>query len=392
MAELIYLFGAGVNQNISWREMQPPLASNFFQVASKSNKFTSEEYLRRINPLYKYISEHWGVDRDYLSNTPFNLEDLFTFLQIEMDEADREEAWDRYAHVAGIDFLLKYFLAEYLSEFDHVAITSALMRRFGDIIYSEKPTILTFNYDCIIETLLEAASGVNANIPQSLLSEPNSEEIPDDELPYSHHNWNRPLAYGISFSEVQLQRAGLSTYVEGKRFYGHPRNQLYSWRILKLHGSLNWFQYLPVRKYPALNTAEEKLPDEKLEGVLLFNGHWWFVEPPDFQGWLLDPLIITPVLYKDRFYKHKVFSEIWKQALNELSGCKRLVVIGYSFPQSDFHIKKLLLNAFRQEQLKDLVVVNPDTNTAKTAKELTRYRKEVLVCRDLEEYLGSHNK
>ena len=393
MAELVYLLGAGVNQGISWRGTKPPLATNFFQVASRSEKFTNEMYMTRIAPVYDYISQHWGMSRDDLQNKPFNIEDLFTFLQLEMDDANRLKDRERHSHAASVNYLLVSFLAEYLSEFELAPVMSEVMRRFGETIYHEQPTILTFNYDCIVEELLKSASGVNVNPPQSFLTGIDTpEEIPYDELPYSHHNWNIPLAYGIRFDQVQLQRAGLSTYTEGKRFYGHPKNQIYPWKILKLHGSLNWFRYVPVRKYLAFSPSEEKLPEEKLEEVLLLNGHWWFAEPPDFHGWYIEPLIITPVLYKAQFFEHPLFSNIWSQARTELSGCKRLVIIGYSFAPSDFHTKKLLLDAFHKEPPEDLVIINPDARIVNTIKELTRFKKPVLLCKDMEEYLISHNK
>lgn len=389
MSEFVYLLGAGANQLVSdWDGLKPPLANNLFQMALQSDRFRGEHYSNRVAPIYDYISRYWKMSTDDLRSSPFNLEDCFTVLQLQRSEAGRAENYEGYARLAGIEFLLESLLAEYLSEFETFAVTSDLMRRFGAIVYRERPILLTLNYDCIFEAVIETASGVNVNIPQSFRGGPDEEgEVPDDDLPYSHCNWNRPLAYGIKFDNVQLQRAGLSTYVEGSRFYSHPENKLYSWRILKLHGSLNWFQYLPIRKYPSFDPSDKELPEEKLREVLLIRGHWWFAEPPDFQGWLLKPLIITPVLYKEEFYLHPVFSNIWRQAQNELSTCKRLVVIGYSFAPTDFPIRKLFLEAFCENSLEELVVVNPDTSVVQTVKELSHFNKPVLVCRDLEEYL-----
>jgi hypothetical protein len=389
MSEIIYLLGAGVNQIVTdWDGLKPPLANNFFRMALRSEKFKGEHYSERIAPLYDYISHFWKKNRDDLQNEPFNLEDCFTMLQLQRNEAGRKEDHKEYDRLAWLEFLLKSFLAEYLSEFETFAVTSDQMREFGAVIYREHPTILSLNYDCVIEAAIETASGVNTNVPQSFHGGPNEEgKITDDELPYSHCNWNRPLGYGIKFDYVQLQRAGLSTYAEGSRFYGHPANKLYSWKTLKLHGSLNWFQYLPIRKYQSFDPAEQKLPEERLKEVLLIEGHWWFSEPPDLGGWILDPLIITPVLYKEQYYENPPFSDIWRQAREELSTCKRLIMIGYSFAPTDFSTRKLLLEAFSENPLRELIIVNPDTSVVRIAKELSHFGKPVLVCRDLEEYL-----
>jgi len=272
-----------------------------------------------------------------------------------------------------------------LSEFELVSFASNEMSEFGSIIYKERPTILTLNYDCIIEAAINTASGLNANIPLSLFTI--DKGVKDDEVPYSHFNWNRPLAYGFRFDYIELQRPGVSKYVDGNQFYAHPTNKLYSWKILKLHGSLNWFHYLPMRKYPYSNSGEQNLSEEKLKEVLLVNGHWWLTQPPDLNGWILDPLIITPVLYKDQYYQNQPFPYIWRQAYNELSACKRLVIIGYSFPPTDFSVRKLLLESFCENTLKELVIVNPDETIASIASDLTHFNSHVLVCRNLEEYL-----
>lgn len=393
MSQIVYLLGAGANQVISdWNGLKPPLNNNFFKMALQSQKYGEAHYLNKITPVYDYISRYWKKSIDDLKNTYFNLEDCFTMLQFQRNDAERAEEHDEYVKLTRIEFLLESFLAEYLSEFEISSVLSDSMRDFGRLIYREQPTVITFNYDCILESAIESASGVNTYIPQSFQGGSfEQEEVLDDELPYSHCNWNRPLAYGINFDEIQLQRAGLSTYVDGNRFYSHHENRLYSWTILKLHGSLNWFQYLPIRKYPSFGLSEEKLPEEKLGEVLLINGHWWFSDPPDFQGWLLNPLIITPVLHKEQSYRHPLFSKIWRQAHKELSTCKRLVVVGYSFSVTDFSIRKLLLEALCETSLEELIVVNPDTSIVQIIKELSHFNKPVLVCRDLEEYLRLYN-
>jgi len=383
MSETVYLLGAGVNRHIDWHGLWPPLVDDFFRMALRSEKFNNEHYFERIARVYDYIRDVWKKNRSDLENEPFNLEDCFTMIQLEQAEAEREGDHNEYGRLAGVEFLLVSFLAEYLSEFEVAAITSDIMREFGTVLYREEPSILTVNYDCIIESIIESASGVNSNIPGSF----KEGGVADDELPYSHMNWNRPLSYAIKFDQVQLQRAGLPTYVDGDRFYSHPANRLYSWKLLKLHGSLNWFRYVPIRKYHSLDASELKLPEERLREVLLINGRWWFTEPPDFQGWLLEPMIITPVLYKEHYYQNMPFPDIWREAREELSRCKRLVIIGYSFAAGDFSIRKLLLDAFREDHLRELVVVNPDTSVVKKAKELSHFDKPVLVCSSLEEYL-----
>ena len=73
------------------------------------------------------------------------------------------------------------------------------------MIYTEKPAVLTFNYDTLLESAIESASHVRAKAPASLPRKNTIIDVSDEELSYSHFNWNRPLAYGVKFDEVELQ-------------------------------------------------------------------------------------------------------------------------------------------------------------------------------------------
>ena len=387
--ETVYLLGAGFNKSVNdWHGLKPPLATNFFQTVLKSEKYQTEYYSEKVRCVYEYIEKYWKKSKDDLLNQPFDLEDCFTFLELQYYESEKDGNSDKAAELATIYFQLKSMLAEFLSEFELFGHTSDLLRYFGKQIYKEMPTVITFNYDCILETAIESASQVRGEIPDSFHGAPNgNNDVPDEELPYSHYNWNRPLGYGFKFDEVQLQRAGISTYVDGHRFYNHPENNLHNWKILKLHGSLNWFRYLTIRKYPLFPGKEGQLPPEKLKDVILINGHWWFNEPPDRNGWIIDPLIITPTLYKEKFYQERLFSDLWNQAKSHLKKCARLIVIGYSFSPTDFAVKKMILEAFEDNKLDNLIVVNPDTSVVRTIKELTHFTKPTSVCYDLKEFL-----
>jgi len=390
LAEIVYLLGAGANQSVEdWHGLRPPLATNFFQAALRCDKYSGDHYSERIRPVYEYIDQYWRKTKSQLQTDPFDLEEVFTLLEQQRAEAEWQQDGEQFRRLATTEFLLQSFLAEFLAEFEYHAVTSETMRRFGAILYGEKPTILTFNYDCILERIIESAFGVRSEIPAAFRGRPNERgEVTDEEIPYSHYNWNRPLAYGVEFAEVELQRAGLGTYVDGARFYGHPQNMLYPWPVLKLHGSLNWFRYLPIRKYPVVGGPEPQLSEERRRGVVLIRGHWWFAEPPDRDGWLLDPLLITPTLDKQRFLRQPIFIELWNRARAELSSCKRLVIIGYSFPPTDFSTKRLFLEAFKDNSPQELVVVNPDMSVVPIVKELSHFDRPVVVCRDLEEYVA----
>jgi hypothetical protein len=201
-------------------------------------------------------------------------------------------------------------------------------------------------------------------------------------------NWNRPLGYGVKFDQVQLHRAGTPAFASGKRFYAHPSNQLYSPPLLKLHGSINWFIYTEVKK---LSFIENVVVGEKKGQTLLFRGNWWFNNPPDLNGIIIYPVIITPIINK-QIRQAPIISVVWQKAKEELTGCKRLVVGGYSFPTSDFHARRLLLEAFSEHSLEEIIVIDPDASIAQLVKNLCHFKKPVLTCKDLDGFITLYNR
>ena len=88
MAELVYLLGAGANQTVAdWHGLRPPPANNFFEIALQSDKFSDKVYSERIAPVYDYIFHFWKKSQGDLRNEPFGLEDCFTMLQLQQNEA-----------------------------------------------------------------------------------------------------------------------------------------------------------------------------------------------------------------------------------------------------------------------------------------------------------------
>lgn len=393
MSETVYLLGAGVNQSLKdFDNLSPPLISNLFQIALAKRKYSDESYAHQIQLVYDYIEKYWKKSKSDLSEAPFDLEQCFTLLERQEDEAYERDP-EEYKKLKTIEFRLESLLAEVLSEFEHSGF-SLEMHNFGRILIHEKPTIITFNYDCILESAIESASGVNPSVPDEFRQWKPFEqtEIPEGLLPYSHHNWNRPLGYGIIFDEVQLHQAGVSKYVDERRFYSHPKNKLYPCPILKLHGSLNWFRYIPIASSPMIPGEETPSLGEKEKHIILVEGHWWFNEPPDHNGWYIDPIIITPVLYKDRFFREQPFIRIWGMARNALSKCKRLVVVGYSFSPSDFSTRQLLLEALTANNLEELVVVNPNVEVVRVVKDLCHCKAGAVWYKDLKEYVHAFAK
>jgi hypothetical protein len=126
--------------------------------------------------------------------------------------------------------------------------------------------------------------------------------------------------------------------------------------------------------------------------IVLSERLYWFNKPLALDGWLLDPLIITPTLYKAAQFSEAVYEKIpglWEKAKSALSSCKKLVVIGYSFPPTDFATKRLCLEAFSDNQMNELIIVNPDDVVVQKVKNLCHFERTTQVFDKLDKFLSN---
>jgi len=385
VADTVFLLGAGVNRGIRSLDglRQPPLSTDFFQHALGGGRTATEAYRQKLAPLFEYIARYWKLSLEDLQRQPFDLEACYTLLELQSREHRARDNREELVRLAEIRFRLTALLAEYLSDFEYAGVLKDSFRRFSAFILAGKAAVLTFNYDTILEAAIELASGVNAAMPPSFRGgPPESGEVPEEELPYSHCNWNRPLAYGVRFDRVQLQRAGLTTLVPGARFYAHPANAIYPTPFLKLHGSVNWFFNTGVPRFPFVERTQ---PPPNVGETVLYRPSWWFNEPPDLGGYILDPILLTPGITK-LLEQHAMIEAIWERARTELAACRRLIVGGYSFPPTDFHARRLFLEAFQDRSPDEVTVINPDTGVVQIVKDLCHFKRPVLACRDVDEF------
>lgn len=398
----VYLLGAGFNQFLEdFDEITPPLAKDFFKKALRKRKFKDEVFLEKMGDLFSYIQKFWRYDISELKTNDLDLEEVFTLIQLQIEKYKFQNNKKELKRLVDISFKLEALFSEVLSDFSPVNPRKPegylMLIKLGKILLSQQPTIITFNYDTLLEDGMASASGV-ANPPQSYIqkSRNSSRKLPASLVKYSHANWNPVLAYGFEFDYVSLPQAGVPQMVKRDDYYGEKLNSLYKMKILKLHGSLNWMEVaapLDNRAWSDENHFSWKEFPAKIhkkEGIIYNNSRWHFGMPPLLGTWLLRPKIITPVLYKDTFYARHPFPNLWEDALIALKQCKRLVVIGYSFPPTDFSTKMLFLEAFSKNSLDELVVVSPDSsgNVKKVVKNLTHFSKQIKWHKSIQDYIS----
>lgn len=389
------MLGSGVNQEIyAPGNISPPMINNFFNVAYRINS-RFNDYDDKLEQVYKYIKKFWRKEKQDLRNCKFDLEECFTLLQLQLYEAVEEGNLTEFENLDTVQRILLSFFIEVMNEFQHHIDESEIFLNFGKILLMQQPHIITFNYDVFVEKAIEIASGRNS--PHRYVQE-FQEKLTEVELGLCSQNsewkWNMPLAYDLRFDEIQLRDGSIGNhekYISGKIFY--KNNIQYHSKILKLHGSINWYTYVndsPNFRYDK-DTIERMYTARKDQ--LIMQDPVWFLPMSDLP-WhrnqlFIRPMITTPIMYKqfssDNVTK-KVYGNQWNKSKELLSKCKKLIIIGYSFPTTDFYSKKLILESTYDNILSELTIVNPDSNTVKYIQNLIPHKKLTIFC-DLKDFV-----
>jgi NAD-dependent SIR2 family protein deacetylase len=174
-------------------------------------------------------------------------------------------------------------------------------------------------------------------------------------------NWDTILEKLFRINSKKILRVGVKPEISNEE-------QL---RIIKLHGSIDWLH--------CNNCGSLIIIPENEVGDCLFKDKiqaqckkcMW---PEDDSKVVLSPAIITPTMFKA--VDSDIFVSIWSEAAKELSGADRIIFVGYSLPIADFEIRYLLKKNIRANTKIDVVLHHnnkPKKSTISYEPE-TRYR------------------
>lgn len=195
---------------------------------------------------------------------------------------------------------------------------------------NRRDTIITFNYDLLIEESLQALAV--------------------------------PFGYGCEVSRDKSAETMVRTDVEAKI------------QVLKLHGSISWTAFSNYLFSPdeeehharplQLGQAEDwELPTSKgYPGPRVFGSY------SELRAKRLHPLLVPPTWRKDIGVD---LSATWQAAVTELRTATRIIMLGYSVPPTDQHFKFLLAAGLQDNiSLRKVFFVNPALAEPETGKQL----------------------
>jgi hypothetical protein len=208
-------------------------------------------------------------------------------------------------------------------------------------------------------------------------------------------NWDCVLENAIYWfldqcggNKVDIDYCCYTTPLEGTSRHTPSINQkavgLFNTKFIKLHGSVNCVLCPNCnRLYTGLGATRE-LFNEYIAGKICprcyrvrdVDGSTALNEP------VLEPLIISPTFIKE--FNNAHIQMIWHNAYIDLCEAKKVVFIGYSLPEADYHLRTLLKRAIRKDA--ELVVVL--TKKDKSPRHCVNHIREKYAASRYEAFFG----
>lgn len=388
----VIILGAGASLGSSLKQ-KPPIVKNFIKKGEELN--LTDKY----SILWRFLAK-WGYSFHNLLEGEVDIEEVYSMLSIFSSglwHKNHNEMLNEIEGNTGFSFitpsdLLESLILEILNPCSMEALNKTCI--YHDQLFrklKKGDSIISFNYDLIADASL-----------------------------YKNQKWSEFTGYGFISSEINYdyfyKYKYLNTLYKGYNFKNNSiQNKLSDILLLKPHGSLNWIQEPTEREsIKSLlnnNIHETKLPNyqeillklqaNKLKKIIVnsFNnilrkGLAYMPPLPSEAKNIIDEMyenanlfgkasleedkiinyrdygsfIIPPNIYKlTNFIYPKELIEIWSKIKLSLIFARRILIVGYSFRETDLHFKTLFNHSIFNNKTKDLKigVINPDEGIVK---------------------------
>lgn len=330
MKKTVLIIGAGISRaavGSAAPAKRPPLDTDFFDIASRIYPKLTKDILDCLNDLVG----------DYANTLQSSLEASATYLYIKAIDSSLGSPY--HTSFLNLLTLLSAVLAKNTN--DLKLGPRSLLYRFllGELRQAGAPenmTVITFNYDTLIERTLE-------------------------EIDNHGHagTFSFPGCYRLSGHTRVQSVAGEPRFVTEE----YDNNGV---GVLKLHGSMNW-QSTHTSSTPtpsALFSTRRKL--HILNSPNVVPSLSWKRKKRTVY---MQPVIIPPISGK-RNMMHQELLQIWDEAAKRLGEADRVVLAGYSCPPLDLEARILLSENLRLKGNKKVYVIDPNPSIAATYVEL----------------------
>ncbi|MGD0985471.1 MAG: hypothetical protein ABSA65_16915 [Acidimicrobiales bacterium] len=208
---------------------------------------------------------------------------------------------------------------------------------FLSVAHHRGATLITLNYD----TVVEVAVASYGHWLEALRRRVTPDDILGDLPP---RGWP---GQGAGFESVRrpIQMIGMFSGVQHQ-----PAPHGSTFRLLKLHGSLDWY-------WSPGDSSGATLRRTTVQSRFGAPRDDW--EQRDREAPGLEPFIVPPTATKSAYYTNPITRWAWSHAAQAMHEAERISLVGYSFPQTDLVMSGMVADAARSRRVA-FEIVNQD--------------------------------
>ena len=285
--------GAFSHVNVHRKRLKAPLNGDFFSVA---------DTFARAHTAGGFRSSLLRLRKVFRSELPVRgvptMEEAFSLLYVSKDFPEIYRSGHGRQRSAGTRREIRDFLKLAIGTL--VTISRLAKNTLYDELASlveNSETVITLNYDTLLDSALATAG------------------------------WNPQVGYCLSGSASKF-RWKIPKSTLNVRYRGV--------KLLKLHGSLNWFAR---GSYRQLGRVFDSKPTRIADPARM----------NEMNGFIRQ---IVPPIY-GKFFAHKHWQQIWTRAYEDLLQAETIVVVGCSLVDTDFHLRALFGRVVANRRSKD---------------------------------------
>jgi hypothetical protein len=339
----------------------PPLDADFFvktELLAKSKPAVSSELKNFLDRLKQ--DGHFASPLPPLSAP---LEQFFADVYYEVASQRRAGAFDVLVALMRLYAQVLAETTNWMAVRQGAGVIDKLLRLETQRAMTDRPIVITFNQDLVIENAVA-------------------------RLPRQADRWCLGSLYGgAALSPLSATDPGVPVFQHHSSKCPHqPPIEL-----LKMHGSLNW-GLTSATEDPPIGTVFPRGGNRRVHVMnrrrVRVGGTMRSRNPRGRKSWHLWPLIVPPIYDKQRVIGMQVLQSIWDRAAAAISEADRLLLVGYSLPESDITARQLIRRSFSEnKKLDSVILVNPDPAMVPKAQRVLGSRV-LHVYSDLPSYLG----
>lgn len=351
---------------------KPPLNSKFFantRTSIEQSDFDHKERARQLENVRRYFEKRHGID--IFSDSEDFLEKIMStiFSDVKNPES-RKEAYPVFRDLLTL-------IHERIGETTNNIMINGKkpLYRLVDYFFQrgiqpENLTIITFNYDIYIEKTLA----------ELVLSQKVARYFSDPDQTIFLLQYCYEFDYELPTRPPHPIQGYFPIYLNIKKG---------GVRVLKLHGSLNWYSHYSKEE---INLEDMLNPNRpmKVSGEKAINSTKLKYRNRKGKIEYTLPIIIPPVENKSEIYHSKIL-DLWDFAREALINADEIIIYGYSCPQSDMDSRNLLYSSLEINPKKqEILIIDSDSSIKNHYQKLLPSKEICGPYVDISQFLESN--